>query len=231
MIRGLESGLILTGAVLLITFLSIRGWNHFQSESAVYAFEEARAAMVAVPAQTFQAFSETAQISLTSNNLSLDREDPDYSLWSEKRIEEYQQSLLVNDDSPKALLTIEHLNINVPVFNGTDDLNLNRGVGRILGTGRIDEIGNIGIAGHRDGFFRGLKDIKVGETFDLQTLTSSTRYTVTSITIVDPSDVSVLAPTEVPTVTLVTCYPFYYVGHAPKRYIVKGEARSTTVRS
>ncbi len=232
----LETGLFLAGGLLLVAFFSIRGWSSFQSEAAISAFEEARAStvqptthtlIIETPEQEVAAF----EFEVTPVDLSLTSTDPDYSLWSEKRIDEYRKSLLVNDDKPKALLSIDHLNIKVPVFNGTDDLNLNRGVGRILGTGRIDEVGNLGIAGHRDGFFRGLKDIQIGDTFELQTLTTTTQYTVTSITIVDPSDVSVLKPTEVPTITLVTCYPFYFIGSAPKRYIVKGEAGTTTVRT
>jgi sortase A len=121
-------------------------------------------------------------------------------------------------------MKIDTLGIEVPVYDGADDFNLNRGVARISGTARIDRQGNLGIAGHRDGFFRGLKDIGVGDTIDLLTATGEVRYTVSSIVIVDPSDVSVLAPTEGATLTLVTCYPFYYVGHAPKRFIVKATA-------
>ena len=95
---------------------------------------------------------------------------------------------------------------------------------RVKGTARIDAVGNLGIAGHRDGFFRPLKDIVVGDNMELLTNTRSVNYRVTSIDIVDPGDVSVVSPTKKATITLVTCYPFYFVGHAPKRYIVKAEA-------
>jgi sortase A len=100
---------------------------------------------------------------------------------------------------------------------------LNRGAGRIKGTARIDQVGNLGIAGHRDGFFRVLKDVEIGDNIDMLTYQGNRQFVVSSITIVDPTDVSVLASTDNSTITLVTCYPFYYVGHAPKRYIVKGE--------
>ena len=117
----------------------------------------------------------------------------------------------------------------MPVYNGTDEINLNRGAGRIIGTARIDAPGNLGIAAHRDGFFRVLKDVELGDTLELQTHQGEKEFVVSSITIVDPTDVSVLAPTDQPTVTLVTCYPFYFVGHAPKRYIVKAELLSEQV--
>ena len=81
-----------------------------------------------------------------------------------------------------------------------------------------------GIAGHRDSFFRGLKDVAIGDRIDLLTGQDNLAYTVSSIDIVDPGDVWVLAPSDLATITLVTCYPFYYVGHAPKRFIVKATA-------
>ena len=81
--------------------------------------------------------------------------------------------------------------------------------------------GNSGIAGHRDGFFRRLKDIEAGDTLVLETLQRKERYRVVGIWIVNPDDVSVLDPTPHRALTLVTCYPFYFVGPAPKRYIVR----------
>jgi sortase A len=140
-------------------------------------------------------------------------------LWSEKRIFEYHLSLTKSFDEPLALLRIPKVHIEVAVFNGTDDLNLNRGVGRIIGTARPGEQGNIGIAGHRDGFFRRLKDVKVGDVVDLVTPKDKWRYVIEQIQIVSPQDVSVLADRGVPSLTLVTCYPYYFIGDAPKRCI------------
>jgi sortase A len=151
-------------------------------------------------------------------------EAPDQSLWADNRIREYEQSLAVDAGPPLAVMKIGKLGIEVPVYDGASDLNLNRGVGRIRGTARIDADGNLGIAGHRDGFFRGLKDIAIGDAIQVRSLQREVTYTVSSIDIVDPDDVSVLSPTDHMSVTLVTCYPFYYVGHAPKRFIVKAEA-------
>lgn len=212
-----ERGLLGTGALLLAAFFVVKGWSEQQSTAGVEAFEEAMAASLEWPERT-----ATGQASAA---------EPDYSLWSAKRIEHYEASLLVDSAAPQAVLTIDHLNIRVPVYNGASEFNLNRGVARIKGTARIGEAGNLGIAGHRDGFFRPLKDIRVGDSFVLETYQGTKEYTVSSIDIIDPSQVEVLAPTDAPTVTLVTCYPFYYVGHAPKRFIVKGEARSHNLDS
>lgn len=145
----------------------------------------------------------------------------DMSLWSEKRIRDYKASLKERFDLPLAVLRIPKIGLEVPVLEGTDDLTLNRGVGHIDGTPRPGEAGNSGIAGHRDGFFRGLKEIAVGDRFGLATLAGDESYEVDRITIVSPDDVSVLDETPEPSLTLVTCYPFYFVGDAPRRYIVR----------
>lgn len=144
----------------------------------------------------------------------------DFSLWSEKRIAAYKSLLATKFDKPLAVLSIPRLHLEVPVFDGTDDATLNRGAGRISGTARPGESGNVGIAAHRDGFFRGLKDIRVGDQVTLTTPEHSTTYIVDVIDIVTPDNVQVLQPRARPSLTLVTCYPFYFVGDAPRRYIV-----------
>jgi sortase A len=144
----------------------------------------------------------------------------DFALWSAKRVEAYKDSLIKKGDRPLAVLRIPKIHLEVPVYNDTDDLTLNRGVGRILGTAQVGQEGNLGIAGHRDGFFRGLKDIAPGDEIDLLHAEQSDAYVVETIQIVYPEDVSVLRPTQAPSLTLVTCFPFYFVGSAPQRFIV-----------
>ncbi len=144
----------------------------------------------------------------------------DFRLWSAKRISAYEDSLTKKTDAPLAILRIPKINLEVPIFNDTDDLTLNRGVGRILGTAQVGTAGNLGIAGHRDGFFRGLQNIVPGDVLELVLPGHVDRYVVSEIRIVVPEDTSVLNPTAAPTLTLVTCFPFYFVGHAPRRYIV-----------
>ena len=111
----------------------------------------------------------------------------------------------------------------MPIYEGTDDATLDRGAGRIEGTAQLDEEGNVGIAAHRDGFFRSLKDLKVGEELTVQTRRADRRYRVTRLWITRPTDVSVIAPSPTAALTLVTCYPFYFVGSAPQRFIVRAE--------
>jgi sortase A len=144
----------------------------------------------------------------------------DFRLWSAKRIAEYEDSLAQHVAPPLAVLHISKFDLRVPVLEGTDELTLNRGVGHIADTARPDEEGNIGIAGHRDGFFRVLKDISSGDTIELQTTRATDHYIVDQIVLVRPDDVSVLQPGSVRSLTLVTCYPFYFIGSAPQRYIV-----------
>jgi sortase A len=111
--------------------------------------------------------------------------------------------------------------LEVPVLHGTDDITLNRGVGQIAGTAAPGEMGNIGIAGHRDGFFRNLKEVNKGDVIELETTTASAVYVVDRILVTGPDDVSVLKPRDTRSLTLVTCYPFHFIGPAPRRFVVE----------
>ena len=204
-----ELGLYLGGVALLAIFFHIRADGERQREEGVRTFQAALESKVAQASPSSGAVELTAVVA------------PNQEDWADKRVSEYKESLKVEAGPPLAVMTIDKLGIQVPVYDGADDFNLNRGVARIKGTATVDADGNLGIAGHRDGFFRGLKDIAIGDHIELQTARGEAVYTVSSITIVEPSDVSVLAPTPERTITLVTCYPFYFVGQAPKRYIVK----------
>lgn len=148
---------------------------------------------------------------------------PDQSAWAEGRIAAYEESLRQDTDLPEAVMRIPSIGLVVPVYSGANELNLNRGVARVLSTALFGERGNVGIAGHRDGYFRGLKDAAVGDLVEVQTLNGSLTYRISDFMVVDPQDVHVLAPTEEHTITLVTCYPFYFIGNAPQRYIVRAE--------
>lgn len=149
----------------------------------------------------------------------------DVSLWDAKRVSSFKASLSAAFPPPLAVLEIPRVQLKVPVFNGTEEPVLDRGVGRIIGTARPDGAGNMGIAGHRDGFFRVLKDVVVGDKVELATPSGPLTYIVDRIEIVDPADVHVLGDRGVPALTLVTCYPFYFFGSAPQRYIVECSRR------
>jgi sortase A len=153
----------------------------------------------------------------------------DFSLWSMKRITAYEESLTHRFAPPLAVLKIPRIGLEVAVFNGTDDLTLNRGVGRIIGTAPLGQRGNVGIGGHRDGFFRGLKDVVVGDGIELKTPVRTEIYKVDDVRIVSPADVRVLKERGVSTLTLVTCYPFYFIGDAPQRYIVRARVSDEAV--
>lgn len=154
----------------------------------------------------------------------------DFTLWSPKRIKDYEDSLSTHSARAIGILRIPKIHLEAPILEGTDDFSLNQGIGRIPGTAAIAAPGNVGIAGHRDGFFRKLKDVVVGDEVEIVTHADTRTYVVDRVIIVDPHDISVLKPRERPSLTLVTCYPFYFVGSAPQRYIVQASLTHSVVR-
>jgi sortase A len=120
-----------------------------------------------------------------------------------------------------ARMTINRLRVNVAVIEGDSDANLLLGAGHIPYTALPGDRGNVGIAAHRDTFFRPLRNIRKGDVISLFTPNETYRYEVDDTQIVTPEHSEVLLPTPQPSLTLVTCYPFFYVGSAPKRFIVR----------
>jgi sortase A len=118
-------------------------------------------------------------------------------------------------------IDIARLGVTAMIMEGTDDLTLERAVGHIRGTPMPGLNGNTAIAGHRDTFFRPLRNIRHNDEIILTTLNGTTRYLVDTTQVVMPDDMQVLDNTENTTLTLVTCYPFYVLGAAPKRFIVR----------
>jgi len=227
-LRFVETLAWVLGAALIAIWAGYKLNSSFGSRSDLQRFEQAKEALQQsvvhrAPDETL-AEPETAQPGQTTLAAT---QDVDYSLWAEVRIKEYEAGLDADIGVPQALFRIPKLNLEVAVLEGTNDLVLNRGVGRIEGTARIGEVGNIGIAGHRDGFFRGLKDLETGDTMHLESLSDTQTYEIDKISIVSPEDVYVLDPSEESRITLVTCYPFYFVGKAPLRYIVHGREINT----
>lgn len=151
----------------------------------------------------------------------LEPAQPDLSSWGGERIRAWRHTLTRPAPAPVAVLRISKIGLEVAVLPGTDDFVLNRGVGHIEDTALPGSESNAGIAGHRDGFFRGLKDVVAGDGIELETRAGRRMYRVERTWVVDPDDVSVLDPTPTPALTLVTCYPFYFIGSAPQRFIVR----------
>jgi sortase A len=202
--RRVEKALLVVGLLLVGIYVAALLHRSIWSRVALWQFDHARSAKAA-------SVSESA----ASHGV-----DPDVRLWAPKRIQAYKESLTSKFSPPLGVLQIPKLQLVAPVFEGTDDLTLNRGLGRIEGTAPVGAAGNVGIAGHRDGFFRVLKDIQVGDTLELLVANRTIGYRVRQIEIVKPEDTKVLVPTTDSELTLVTCYPFYFVGNAPQRFIV-----------
>jgi len=218
-LRIIERGLLLLGLPLLVMFVfaHIHRFVMFRGEMAKFetrqleSTNEGAAGIEATDGATHNAYLHQAQ-------------NPDYSLWSNRRTKLHQASLRKPVES-FAVLRIPALHLEVPVLEGTDEVTLNRGVGRIAGTSLPGQGGNIGIAGHRDGFFRRLKDIRTGDSIELVTISGTDVFVVDQIRITNPADLSVLRPRATRSLTLVTCYPFYFVGPAPNRYIVEASLK------
>jgi sortase A len=121
-------------------------------------------------------------------------------------------------------LDIPRLQLSAAVAEGDDDATLGKAVGHLPDTPLPwQRHGNVGLAAHRDGLFRALKNIRMDDEVRVVTPRGEYFYRVRNTRIVNPEDVWVLAPTAKPTVTLITCYPFSFVGHAPQRFIVQAE--------
>ena len=237
--KVLERLLWISGAVLLSIFIGHLTLGELQRAHAVAAFktQQSNASTVAVtpdPAadSTASIISTKTATNTTTDSVpvnptgeivsfDVDVEPPDQSLWSSGRVASYAASLKAETSEVIGLFSIPRLDLEVPLYDKASDLHMDRGIARIDGTAQPGEAGNMGIAGHRDGYFRVLKDIRFGDEMIVTSVNGPQTYRVEQLMIVDPSSVEVLDPTEKTTITLVTCYPFYFVGHAPERFIVR----------
>ena len=123
--------------------------------------------------------------------------------------------------SAVAALSIPRIQLSAVVLQGSDVRTLHRGPGHLENTALPGEAGNAVIAGHRDSFFRPLRNIRLGDDIFVDTVEGRFQYRVMSLRVVKPSDLSVLEPTDEATLTLITCYPFWVLGDAPDRFIVR----------
>jgi sortase A len=212
LVRSVENILLTTGVILLSAYIGVRLYGVIASRSVVEAFQQKAAAGALSSHTDYRTTTRPAGVNT--------------SLWSDKRIRAYNESLSYAFGTPLAVLSIPKIHLEVPVFEGTDDVTLDRGAGRITGTAHPGQAGNLGIAGHRDGFFRGLKDVTTGDEIKLALPEGEATYVVDQITVVTPQDVSILQPRAISSITLVTCFPFYFVGSAPERYIVSASLRA-----
>lgn len=195
---------------LLLGFFAVQlAQGEIQRRDAVSAFAQQMPAVEAeglVPAPVAPVFDQA--------------EAPDMTLWSPERIADYQASLAQHLPPVLGVLEVPSVKLKVPVYQTNSELVMDRAAGVIDGMAYPHEPGNIGISGHRDGYFRSLKDVQVGDAILLQTLEGEKRFVIGATDIVDIDDTRLLQDTRDQTVTLVTCYPFYFVGPAPQRFIV-----------
>ncbi len=217
-LRLTEQGLFVLGLLLLIIF----------SLAHIHRFVMFRAEMNSIEGNRLKLEEVTRAGEGVTRESSVGRRDrmenADPRPTAPRRAKLYQANFDVSDQA-LAVLRVPRLHLEAPVLEGTDALTLNRGLGRITGTSRLGENGNVGIAGHRDGFFRPLEDINPGDLIELVSRSGTDIYTVDHISITDPTDVSVLQSGNKPKLTLVTCYPFHYVGPAPQRYVVEASLK------
>jgi sortase A len=122
-----------------------------------------------------------------------------------------------------ARLEAPSVHLSATVLEGTDDATLGKAAGHIEDTAFPGDPGNVGIAGHRDTTFRAVRNLHAGDPLVVTTRDYTYRYRVSQTHVVNPEDVYVLDPTDHPAVTLVTCYPFEFIGHAPRRFIVRAD--------
>ena len=219
-LRIIERGLLLLGLLLLVmfAFAHIHRFIMFRAEMAKFEARQLESAKEsAVRIEAIDGANHNTDLHPAPNNT-------ESSPWSIQRTKSYQADLGKPVES-LAVLRIPALHLEVAVLEGTDQVTLNRGVGRIAGTSLPGQGGNIGIAGHRDGFFRRLKNIRTGDAIELVTMSGTDVFVVDRLRITSPTDVSVLRPRAKHSLTLVTCYPFYFVGPAPSRYIVEASLR------
>ena len=224
---GLIEGVLwVAGLTLVGLFVGELGIQELQRINAVAAFRttqsiEATPAVEALPGDSVPQAPERAPGPGRVGFVDYEAPPPDQSLWSAGRIADFAASLAQPASPVIGVFSIPRFDLELPVYDGATELHMDRGIARIDGTAMPGEQGNLGIAGHRDGYFRVLKDIGFGDEIIVTGPQGPQTYLVEQLMIVDPSAVEVLHHTERPAITLVTCYPFYFVGHAPERFIVR----------
>jgi len=183
-----------------VGFTSARSYIYQSYES--YQLEESIQGRAAAPQGYLQSFLKPVE---PPPPISIQQDSPE----------------LVTDPGLVGRVEIPRLEISAIVREGVDSATLGQAVGHVPNTPRPGSAGNVAIAAHRDTYFRNVRYIKNGDRIRMVTPKGTYEYIVESLKVVSPTDVKVLDPTPDPALTLVTCYPFNYIGPAPKRFIVR----------
>jgi sortase A len=208
--RWIERALFLIGIVCLGIWLYAFVDTRLSERREEQRLEEALRQRAASPKPSVTPAAETDALGSFQERESEKKEED----WASLQ-EELDEGDLIGR------IKIPRVGVSAIVLHGVGNKTLRRGVGHIPGTPLPIQDGNVGLAGHRDSFFRALKDIRKDDTIELTTLDGTFQYQVEWTKIVLPEETGVLADEGTPSLTLVTCYPFYYVGSAPKRFIVR----------
>jgi sortase A len=179
--RFIEIGLWSVGLTLVLVYVSARAWSEYARVEGIEEFRQQRS-----PAAEESSAAHRPRVTVL-----------DQSLWSRARRLAFAESSS-KPGTPEAVLRLPSVHLEVPVYPGTSELNLNRGAGHIEGTAGLREVGNVGIAAHRDGFFRKLKDLEMGADVYLDVADRSTHYRVVGLSVVSPSDTHALAASASP---------------------------------
>lgn len=207
----IEWSFYVLGLVLILSFFYARAQSVIGSELALQSLN--------IQTSKDKAAKPSSNNSIENLILPLN-----HAAWSKGRIDDYKSRISSSNKRAVAQLIIEDIALTVPIFESTDDEALNIGIGRVEGSGTINGEGNLALAGHRDSFFRELGKLTKDAIIELKTIKGDVSYyQITNIFITTPEDVTVLADSEEPELTLITCYPFYFIGFAPQRYIVKAK--------
>lgn len=196
-----EMLLWILGTTLLAVYAGTRSWGEYERQEGVISFVEARKPGPMDPMLQAQ----TIQARVTDGAAAVNVPAP-------------------IADAVIAVLRIPGIELEVPVYAGTGDQILRQGAGLVEGTAAPGSRGNIGIAAHRDSHFRGLKDVAIGDLIELGTAQNTQFYRITALSVVEPRDVHVFGDTGESVLTLVTSYPFNFVGNAPQRFVVRAVA-------
>lgn len=200
-------------ALMVVAVLCLGSWLYAWVDSEYYQYRENQILDESLSQRQAQGTPSTVGQRSASETDSLGSFQP----------HDNQQPRKLSEGELMGRIEIPRLGISTIVLEGVGTKTLRRGVGHIPETAPPGAGGNVGLAAHRDSFFRGLKDIRKNDIIRLKTLDGAYQYRVEWTEVVDPEDTHVLADTGVPELTLVTCYPFYYVGSAPKRFIVHAQ--------
>lgn len=202
--KSLEIMLWVVGAALIALFAGAQAWGEIERQRDVAAFVQAR--------------------QLASDEDAIQSQPVTGASIETAPVTGGQPAWRAPANTALAILRIPGIALEVPVNYGTEELVLLRGAGLVEGTALPGSNGNVAIAAHRDTHFSALEDLAVGDRIELVMLDRTQAYVVTDISVVEPTDVHVLADIGEPVLTLVTCFPFYFVGNAPQRFIVRAVA-------